>query len=238
MEDRWETYSRVMWRFLTSYSMVIIPLYLMMVFSARRLMKLFPPLQLRSLLVLHNINCVILSVLSLILLSTGMWSEKSIFKLESTSEVTSMGLYVYWLSKYYELLDTVFMVLRHKSRQISFLHVFHHASMTFLSDYGYNYAPWPPIAFGMALNSGVHIVMYSYYAMKAFLPLQEIAWKKRITQLQILQFVLGVYIGCYGYMNEGYCIYAFLYPMALIGLFSNYYYHAFIRKKRELKKSD
>ena len=32
-------------------------------------------------------------------------------------------LFVYWLTKQIELFDTVLMILRHKERQISFLHV-------------------------------------------------------------------------------------------------------------------
>ena len=46
------------------------------------------------------------------------------------------AMWVYWLSKLYELLDTVFMILRHKRRQISFLHVFHHSSITIVSRLG------------------------------------------------------------------------------------------------------
>ena len=45
------------------------------------------------------------------------------------------------------------MLLRHRLRQMSFLHVFRNASMAFLSDYSYNYAPWPPVAFGLAINA-------------------------------------------------------------------------------------
>lgn len=206
-----------------------------MVFFAGKLMKLHRPLQLRTPLIVHNIICCILSVVSLVLLSLGLWEEKSVLKLSSTSLVLSLGLYIYWLSKYYELLDTVFMIARHKVRQISFLHVFHHASMPFLSDYAYHHAPWPPIGFGLGLNSAVHIVMYSYYALTAFLPLHDFSWKKRITQLQILQFMIGIVMSCVGYAREGYCVFSILYPLALIGLFSNYYYHAFYKTRNFYK---
>ena len=38
-------------------------------------------------------------------------------------------MYWYFFSKSIELLDTVLMVVRKKNNQITFLHVFHHASM-------------------------------------------------------------------------------------------------------------
>ena len=236
MENRWDVYSRVIWRFVTSYTTAVVFCYLLMVLLARRVKKLFLPFDLRWILIIHNSVCVLLSIVSMVTLLLGLWEEKSIVKLTYSEGYLRHGLWIYWISKYYELLDTVFMLLRHRFRQMSFLHVFHHASMAFLSDYSYNYAPWPPIAFGMCLNAGVHIVMYSYYILTAFFPLHEFTWKKHITQMQLAQFVLGVVICVYGYFNEGYCVYSFLYPMALIALFSNYYYHAFLFKKEGKKK--
>ena len=51
------------------------------------------------------------------------------------------GLLVYLVSKYIELLDTIFMVLRQKQRQISFLHVskkrMKHNSLIFYDHYMY-----------------------------------------------------------------------------------------------------
>ena len=225
-------------RFLYGYSTVIVGGYLMMVFSARQLMKLFSPLRLNRLLVAHNAICCVLSCVSLYVLGMGLWETGSIIQLSSTSRYFKQGLYVYWLTKYYELLDTVFMLLRHKPKQMSFLHVFHHSTMPFLSEYSYRYAPWPPIAFGLLLNSLVHVVMYSYYALTAFFPLHDFTWKKWITLLQIFQFVLGFVVCTYGYLYEGYCIYSIIYPLVLLSLFANYYYKAFIVKLHHKKERD
>lgn len=223
-------------RFLYSYSTSIVGCYLVMVFSARHLMKLFRPLRLHRLLVAHNVVCCVLSAVTLWLLGRGLWETGTIVKLSTTSPYFARGLHIYWLTKYYELLDTVFMLLRHKKRQISFLHVFHHSSMPFLSEYGYRYAPWPPVAFGLMLNSVVHVVMYSYYAMTAIFPLHDFTWKRFITQLQIAQFLLGIVVSTYGYLHEGYCIYSIMYTGALICLFSKYYYKAFIARSGEKKE--
>lgn len=43
------------------------------------------------------------------------------------------GVYIYFLAKISELLDTVFFVLRKKDRQISFLHLYHHTVMPMIS---------------------------------------------------------------------------------------------------------
>ena len=40
-------------------------------------------------------------------------------------------LYIFYLSKAYEMIDTMLMCLRKKTAQVSFLHVYHHL-MTFL----------------------------------------------------------------------------------------------------------
>lgn len=170
------------------------------------------------------------------LLLVGIVWDGNIYASLANNTYVQVGLFVYWMTKYYELMDTVFMLLRHKIRQISFLHVFHHASMAFLSDYSYNYAPYVTIAFGLCINSFVHVVMYGYYALTAIYPLQEFAWKRRITQLQMIQFVIGLTHSAYGYLYYRICIYAVLYTFTLLVLFSNFYYHAFIVKKSSATK--
>jgi len=42
------------------------------------------------------------------------------------------AIWWFYISKLLELMDTVIFILRKKTNQISFLHVFHHASMFFL----------------------------------------------------------------------------------------------------------
>ena len=141
------------------------------------------------------------------------------------------GLLIYWISKFVELLDTVYMVLRHKSRQISFLHVWHHSTITLLADWAYTRASIPAIVPIVALNSTVHVVMYGYYALTALHPLHEFSWKKHITQMQMTQFVIALVHGTYGYLYHGFCIYSVLYGLGMLTLFSNFYYRAFIAKK-------
>lgn len=157
----------------------------------------------------------------------------TVFSLEHIEEGSLRhGLLVYWISKFVELLDTVYMVLRHKTRQISFLHVWHHSTITLLADWAYTRSSIPAIVPIVALNSAVHVVMYGYYALTALYPLHEFTWKKRITQMQMTQFVIAIVHGTYGYLYHGFCIYSILYGLGMLSLFSNFYYRAFIAKKK------
>lgn len=49
--------------------------------------------------------------------------------------------YLYFISKFIEMLDTVFFLYRGKVDQVTFLHVFHHASMPPSVWWGLKYAP-------------------------------------------------------------------------------------------------
>lgn len=97
-------------------------------------------------------------------------------------------IYAHYQNKYIELLDTVFMVVRKKNDQVSFLHVFHHSIMSWswLAVLWYN--PGGDAFFGAFMNSFIHVVMYSYYLLRALkLPCP---WKKYVTRLQLGQFVI------------------------------------------------
>ena len=82
----------------------------------------------------------------------------------------------------------MFFVLRKKDRQISFLHVFHHSGMVFMSFGVVKYYPGGNIVFYGMLNSMVHTVMYLYYMLAAMGPEWQkfLWWKKHITRIQMV----------------------------------------------------
>lgn len=49
------------------------------------------------------------------------------------------AVWLYYIAKITELLDTVFFVLRKKDRQISFLHLYHHTLMPVCAFIGVKY---------------------------------------------------------------------------------------------------
>jgi len=176
-----------------------IVIYLAVIFTLQFIMKFFKPLSLKNLFIAHNI---LLSGGSLILLllilesiaprlirngifwgicSEELWDDKRL----------ELYFYINYLFKYYELIDTVFLVL--KKKKLEFLHVYHHALtavLCFSQLIGNTSVQWVPIT----LNLFVHVVMYYYYAMTA--AGYTIWWKKYLTTMQITQFVLDI-LACY-----------------------------------------
>jgi len=175
---------------MTAYLVVIAILY--------QWMKDRKPYELRWGLVIHNILLCLLSIIMLLGV-TGKILEvlryHGIFKLYcGVNEEEDLELFiwanVFYVSKYYELLDTVFLVLRKK--QLTFLHVWHHMSVIFVC--------WlackDDIVMGFItsyLNCGIHVLMYYYFAMQSYNPRKDIWWRKYLTSLQIVQFLIDIF---------------------------------------------
>lgn len=95
--------------------------------------------------------------------------------------------HVFYLSKYYEYMDTVFLMLR--KHEVIFLHSYHHVITLWLTWFMMDLSA-PPQWGCIAMNLLVHTVMYYYYAMQALG--YSVWWKKLLTSLQILQFVVDM----------------------------------------------
>ena len=150
----------------------------------------------------------------------------------------SFLIWVHYQNKYVELADTMFMLLRKKNQQISFLHVYHHAMLIWAWYFVCAYAPGGEAYFGALCNSAVHVVMYSYYAM-ALLRIQ-CPWKRYITMVQMAQFVV-----CFA--HAVWCLWTGAYPawlcacnifvmVNMLVLFGRFYVKAYA-KKRATKKA-
>lgn len=67
----------------------------------------------------------------------------------------------------YEFTDTAIMVLKKNNRQITLLHVYHHASTFFPCWWSaVNFAPGGDVWFLCALNSSVHVAMCATHWVK------------------------------------------------------------------------
>lgn len=149
------------------------------------------------------------------------------------------------LSKYAELVDTVFLVLRKKP--VPFLHWFHHFTVLLIS-IGSIMIYGPTGMIMISMNYFVHSIMYTYYAIAAITKPPK--WGKIVTVLQIAQMIGGlvmcmaIYYGsknienCDGHAWNGYGI-AFIYLSYFI-LFVRFYVNRYMNRplKENPKKSD
>ncbi|KAG0008152.1 hypothetical protein BGZ80_003803 [Entomortierella chlamydospora] len=139
----------------------------------------------------------------------------------------SLGYYSYYfyLSKYYEIVDTIIILL--KGRRSSLLQTYHHAGAIITMYMGYNYRAHPIWIF-TTFNSFVHTIMYAYYAATS-VGLKP-PGKKYLTSMQITQFWTGVLLafwyqlgapeGCFSNPGSRFAIWTVLfYVFPLIYLF-------------------
>lgn len=95
--------------------------------------------------------------------------------------------WVFYVSKFYEMLDTVLLVL--KKKPLMLVHVYHHFIVPFLMwamQESLTTSHW----ILLAENCIVHTFMYYYFFMHTLG--YEMWWKKYLTQLQIIQFFFGM----------------------------------------------
>ncbi|XP_032221888.2 elongation of very long chain fatty acids protein 4 isoform X1 [Nematostella vectensis] len=146
--------------------------------------------------------------------------------------------YIYYLSKFVEYFDTFFFILRKKNNQISFLHVYHHASMCLLWWMVCKWIAGGVSYFGAACNSFIHVIMYLYYGLSAMGPSVQkyLWWKRYLTKMQLIQFLALIYMAVYALWHDGCGTHKFFqwvqfgYGMSLLVLFSNFYLHTYLKK--------
>jgi len=96
-------------------------------------------------------------------------------------------VFVHYLSKYLDWFDTLWILLNKKRAQLSFLHVYHHA--TIVPVWGlllYVNVGSGGVRYGAFINSLTHVIMYSHYLWTSFGLKNPL--KRYITMWQISQF--------------------------------------------------
>lgn len=172
-----------------------------------KFMKEKRPYQIEPLIIGYNILMVALSAFfffyggSLTYLPGGKYNFicEPVDYSESVEAMKFLRLgWWFLILKIAELLDTVFFVLRKKFTHISSLHVVHHSLVAWGVWIGLKFGGGGHNAFFPFINCGVHMIMYSYYCLAALGPQfrKYLWWKKALTIIQMVQFVVALIHAC------------------------------------------
>ncbi|TFL06547.1 elongase of fatty acids ELO [Pterulicium gracile] len=226
----------------------VLAAYLAIIFGIQAYMKNKSPLKLTLLFQAHNVFLSAGSLLLLVLMIeevVPMVWNRGVFSAMCGEESWNNRMEFYYMInysfKYIELIDTVFLAL--KKKPLAFLHVFHHSATALLCYAqlnGKTSISWVVIS----INLAVHVLMYYYYYATA--GGAKIWWKKYLTLMQIVQFVIdinAVYFGTYSHFaaarwphlphlgncagTEDAAIFGCLLLTSYLGLFINFYFQTY-----------
>ncbi|KAG7208156.1 hypothetical protein KM043_009723 [Ampulex compressa] len=122
-------------------------------------------------------------------------------------ETITTLLWYLLIVKLIDFIETGVFVLRKKNNQVTFLHLYHHVSTVLLTWLGARHFPGALAAFGISLNSSIHVLMYTYYLITSF----GTTWQKimrpikpLLTGVQMVQLMFMIFAlfqtykpGCY-----------------------------------------
>jgi len=160
----------------------------------------------------------------------GLWQNPfpNVFRINIPyTQSDEYFIWVHMLSKWVDYMDTLIMLLRKKDEQLSFLHVFHHATIPLVWAFLlYVNAAYSTVTLGAFLNSVIHVIMYSHYFISSFGIRNP--FKRVVTQCQISQFMFLIVHSIVALVWEKviprYLSYIqFVYQMLMFVMFSNFY---------------
>lgn len=102
------------------------------------------PFELNRLMVVYNFFQIFFNIWLFREALLGGWWNRYNFRCEPadpspTGDRMALASHIFFLSKFTDLIDTFFLVLRKKDSQISFLHVYHHSTLP-LSGKNHNFS--------------------------------------------------------------------------------------------------
>lgn len=225
--------------------------YLMIVQVGPKIMKNRDAFQLRGLLIIYNAILVLVNLhicTELFFASTKLGYSYICQPVSYSTNHDEMriakALWWFYFSKCLEFGDTFLFILRKKNNQISFLHVYHHATMFPIWWIGVKWVAGGQSFFGAMVNSFIHVIMYSYYGLAALGPQYQkyLWWKRYLTRIQLVQFVVGMahagqslFFGCNFPTWMHWAL--IFYGLSILLLFLNFYFHAYMKKGKKVSSN-
>ena len=182
------------------------------------------PSRLYALTLIHNSLLVSFSAWTFCSLAQILYKERRISNYFQNKQFDTF-IYWFYISKYYEFVDTFILYLNNKSP--IFLQKYHHIGALICWHLCYVHKV-EGIWIATLLNSFVHTIMYSYY-LGCLLKIKHVRFiKKYITSLQLCQLIPQPI--CLYLYNDNYNILLFFtaYSIGLVILFGQFYYHNYM----------
>ncbi|KQK13650.1 elongation of fatty acids protein 3-like [Brachypodium distachyon] len=181
-----------------SFAAAAVCAYLAAVLLLHRRAPALPPRLLRAVSALHNTVLLALSATMaagcVLSAAATAPSPRWVFCFPPGADATPPSgpvfywAHVFYLSKIYELGDTLLILLAR--RPLTFLHVYHHAVVIVMC-YLWLATRQSLMPVALVTNATVHVVMYGYYLCCSLGLRWPPRWKRAVTELQIVQFLFS-----------------------------------------------
>eukprot|EP00164_Ancoracysta_twista_P001896 GFYU01002492.1.p1 GENE.GFYU01002492.1~~GFYU01002492.1.p1 ORF type:complete len:270 (+),score=83.36 GFYU01002492.1:133-942(+) len=224
-------------------------MYFAVIYGLSVYMKDRPAYNLKGFRLFYNATCVCAAGYTFVGILWDKFSGYGVFVCNDAVDTSPRGDWMYWmiycflLQKYWEFTDTWLMVLRKSTRQLTFLHVYHHSSISIVVTVFLRTDMNGDSFFAATLNSWVHVVMYFYYFLSTlgYSP----SWKRHLTSMQLFQFVCILVHTMYQWSQGPDCGFPdfaksvmLFYMISMLVLFGNFFVKSYLSKpKKGDKKS-
>ncbi|CAG9839935.1 unnamed protein product [Diabrotica balteata] len=153
----------------------------------------------------------------------------------------------YYFLKLFDIVETMFFILRKSYRQASFLHLYHHSAICLAAFLNFRYDYGDTTLIVGLLNCATHVLMYIYYLLTAI----DSKWrdnvtiKKVLTSIQIIQLnMMWIYFGLTK-LTPGcktmprYVLYMWIAQnLFMVSLFLKFYFKTYVKKEVSVSKEE